>query len=599
MNAPPSLDCGQRPLFDEQLRVPRIHAIHLLVWLGLAIALVALDSTISAMEMQALRKAVGISVLIPWWTHLARVFVVTAFAACLVGSGVLVRSRCFRMLNRLQPGHWLVLLLALGGILACIAVPIEFVAVKVSPSQGSQLWVFMVVVVLSGLLVEGTSYGFAVFRLRDATRWRVLLAFALANVLLGRILSAPMGMSGTLFGSGVSRWLGPCWWTLLIFVAAAVVAIDLRCRIARDWLHWLGVSLWTLDSVSKLLLAIVALVSAQPGLLDASGVQVRLGGPPNGPPYERIGWEPGDCFTDRGVISLCNAIEKRDLQEIERVVKSGVNVNAKGRGNMTPLLWAFPMGEQVFAKVLELGGNPNVKLTETRITAFFVKGRSVMSLAVVPDPVVYAWGDISTDNHLKLALEHGGDPNIEDLNGDTPIFYLRGDPNKLQARIRLLIDAGADINHRNQQGLTPLISWYCSMHEDAVLYLLEAGADYRIADNHGLDFVLYLADSIEHYQKNGDRRAKSEIAKLQPTIDWLTNEGVNWDAARVALETELKAARNASIAKSGTREEKRAILNSGKTQGRLENIPADYEHRPWLPQRPSLQKPDASDGKRQ
>ena len=54
-------------------------------------------------------------------------------------------------------------------------------------------------------------------------------------------------------------------------------------------------------------------------------------------------------------MSLCKAIEAKDLKEIDRLVMSGVNVNAKGRGNMTPLLWAFPMGEEVFEKMLALG----------------------------------------------------------------------------------------------------------------------------------------------------------------------------------------------------------------------------------------------------
>lgn len=71
-------------------------------------------------------------------------------------------------------------------------------------------------------------------------------------------------------------------------------------------------------------------------------------------PHERLKWKAEDFFTDPGVISLCRAIEKRDVAEIERVVKSGVNINTKGRGNMTPLFWAFPMGEGVFKKMLEL-----------------------------------------------------------------------------------------------------------------------------------------------------------------------------------------------------------------------------------------------------
>ena len=83
-----------------------------------------------------------------------------------------------------------------------------------------------------------------------------------------------------------------------------------------------------------------------------------------GPPHQRLKWKAADFFTDPGVISLCKAIEAKDITEIDRLVKSGVNVNAKGRGNMTPLLWAFPMGEEVFGKMLDLGADPNVQLTE-------------------------------------------------------------------------------------------------------------------------------------------------------------------------------------------------------------------------------------------
>ena len=60
-------------------------------------------------------------------------------------------------------------------------------------------------------------------------------------------------------------------------------------------------------------------------------------------PHQRLKWKAEDFFTDPGVISLCKAIEAKNLKEIDRLVKSGnVNVNAKGRGNMTPLLWRFP-----------------------------------------------------------------------------------------------------------------------------------------------------------------------------------------------------------------------------------------------------------------
>jgi uncharacterized protein len=83
-------------------------------------------------------------------------------------------------------------------------------------------------------------------------------------------------------------------------------------------------------------------------------------------PHNRLGWKAEDFFSDKDVIALCRAIEKKDAAEIDRLVKSGVNVNVKGRSNMTPLLWAFPMGEDAFKQMLDLGADPNVKLTGGR-----------------------------------------------------------------------------------------------------------------------------------------------------------------------------------------------------------------------------------------
>jgi hypothetical protein len=102
---------------------------------------------------------------------------------------------------------------------------------------------------------------------------------------------------------------------------------------------------------------------------------------------------------------------------------------------------------------------------------------------------------------------------------------------------------------------------------------LEAGADYRKTDSHGLDFVLYVGGQmffLEKYRKPGDGVNRRQIAAIKPVFDWLTNEGVNWQAVRTAGESHLD----------------------------FKNLPADYQHRPWLPQRPTLKKPDAKPEKR-
>jgi uncharacterized protein len=282
-------------------------------------------------------------------------------------------------------------------------------------------------------------------------------------------------------------------------------------------------------------------------------------------PHERLGWKAEKFFTDRGVLSLCRAIEAKDLKEIERVVKSGVDVNAKGRGNMTPLLWAFPMGEEVFKKMLELGADPNVQLTEQIMLAGLEKDHSVMSACVgLTDGLIYGqfFYDVPMDNYLKLVLKHGGNPNLEDIDGNTVFVYAMICKRRAE-KVKPLVDAGGDINHRNRKGKTALMQ--TGPFYDYMLALLEAGGDYRVADDRGWDLILQLENSRTP-EKNLIRGWTATEA--QRVFDWLTGEGVNWDAARAALKD-------------------KDLMRS------LKNLPADYKHRPWLPQRPTLEKPDA------
>ncbi|MGL6197166.1 MAG: ankyrin repeat domain-containing protein, partial [Thermoguttaceae bacterium] len=100
--------------------------------------------------------------------------------------------------------------------------------------------------------------------------------------------------------------------------------------------------------------------------------------------YEKFNWKAEDFFDDPKVVALCKAIETKDLEEIDRLVADGADVNAKGKGNMTPLFWAFPENKpEVFLRILEHGADPNVEVTSDFNTKFQVirPGDSVLHLA--------------------------------------------------------------------------------------------------------------------------------------------------------------------------------------------------------------------------
>ena len=251
---------------------------------------------------------------------------------------------------------------------------------------------------------------------------------------------------------------------------------------------------------------------------------------PKGRPHERVRWKAEDFFTDPKVIELCKAIEAEDLVEIDELVQSGVDVNARGRANMTPLLWAFPMGEKVFRRLLEHGADPNVKLTE-RIYPFYA-GDSVTFLAAGPSPShVCIFHDVSMDNYLKLVLEHGGDANLQNGHGRTPLFAAVTAFEDSERRIRLLLEAGADIDHQDVYGDTPAMFAERHRRYDSLLVLLNAGANLRLVNKSGIDVVFMVGRRLNLTQG----RAENDT----PVVNWLKQQGYDLEAARKACEGDL------------------------------------------------------------
>lgn len=266
-------------------------------------------------------------------------------------------------------------------------------------------------------------------------------------------------------------------------------------------------------------------------------IREKLANPPRpeGPPHERVGWKAEDFFTDEKVLALCEAIEAKDLAKIDELIAEGADVNAKGRGNMTPLLWAFPMGEEVFQRILEHGADPNVQLTEDPEVSRQLERAGICPTHSVTYLAAYASGlllvnfhDINMDNYLRLVLEHGGDVNLETASGRTPLFGAATGVGNSAERVQLLLEAGADINHQDDLETTAAMR-ATGWHYNNLIVLLEAGADCRIvAGGRGQDVVLLVAKS--------SRRLKPGLfPDLRRVCDFLEQQGYDLDAARRTL----------------------------------------------------------------
>lgn len=213
-------------------------------------------------------------------------------------------------------------------------------------------------------------------------------------------------------------------------------------------------------------------------------------------------------FPDSEVRALAEAASKGQLQKVEALVEQGVDVNARGVRNATPLFFAMRSSNlEGFTKLLELGADPNV---------VFDDGGTVMHWAV----------QHKNDAFLKAALKHGGNPNLknDDMFKHTPLFEALGEQSD---KLDILLSAGADVNAQNRFGSTPVMVAAGRGRFDIVYKLLDHGADYQIKNNSGHTLADRIAD------KRGLMDSSHELYQwMQKVIVWLEERGVHVPAKK-------------------------------------------------------------------
>lgn len=93
------------------------------------------------------------------------------------------------------------------------------------------------------------------------------------------------------------------------------------------------------------------------------------------------------------------------------------------------------------------------------------------------------------DAVVRLLLEHGANPNIQDLWGNTPLFWAA-----MFDRIpivEVLVQYGADISHDSRDGSTPLHVACRWQRERSAVLLAECGADIDDIDGEGRTALQY------------------------------------------------------------------------------------------------------------
>ena len=135
-------------------------------------------------------------------------------------------------------------------------------------------------------------------------------------------------------------------------------------------------------------------------------------------------------FSDPKVQQLVQAAQSGDESTINELVASGVDVNAQGTGNTTPLIWAMKAHNyRGVEALLANGANPNQRYEHGYTPLWFAAGGNDLTL-------------------LEMLLKKGGDPNIWVDRGMTPLMFAI-EQDRMD-NYQMLLKYGAKINNTNE-----------------------------------------------------------------------------------------------------------------------------------------------------
>ncbi len=181
---------------------------------------------------------------------------------------------------------------------------------------------------------------------------------------------------------------------------------------------------------------------------------------------------PQQVFADAAAARLAEAIASGDIANV-RLLAAKTDLSVRGDKDVTLLHWALLNRQpQSMRVLLEAGADPAQP---------GVDGDTVLHLAAMANDVTY----------LELLLQHGASANA--VNPQSGANALRSAlMGERPQQFQMLLKAGANPNHADQLGNTPLHVAGQVNEPERALELLRAGADPAARNAQGVTFQRYL-----------------------------------------------------------------------------------------------------------
>ncbi|MES9936036.1 MAG: ankyrin repeat domain-containing protein [Sedimenticola sp.] len=189
---------------------------------------------------------------------------------------------------------------------------------------------------------------------------------------------------------------------------------------------------------------------------------------------------------DRPTIGLYLAIQRGDIDQIERHIRWGADINKMDVDGRRPLHVAADRGRYVIARLLlKNGADINAPNREghppihsallagrTQVAELFLKQGADFDGNRLLEQMVS--NDTSDRDVVEFLLSRGADIDHIDPEGATPLTRAVG--NNLRVMTKLLIAAGADVNKTDAAGNRPLDIALGENNQDIVRLLRRNGA---------------------------------------------------------------------------------------------------------------------------
>jgi len=195
-------------------------------------------------------------------------------------------------------------------------------------------------------------------------------------------------------------------------------------------------------------------------------------------------------FSDSTQRRLAEAVEAGNTEKIAEAIRLGGDVNKPGNEGMSMLTWAV-VKESVtgFEALLDHGADLTAEIRSPR----------VVQAAEQPLTIIEFVCRDKNKAFFKAALKRGFDPDFVAVPQSKESLLFRAVWEADLEAAAMLLDAGADLNWQDREGITPMAQAQYRRDYKMVSYFLERGADPTKKNDCDLD----IAANIKQYGTRG------------------------------------------------------------------------------------------------